>query len=76
MSKATLFQLNEEVKATATARVFSETLRKTNKRQKTQITEPPSPPTPLWNSPLTEEGYFSDMEYFVIKQYSHRATTY
>eukprot|EP00966_Prymnesium_polylepis_P057145 1323647-Prymnesium_polylepis.1 len=69
MSKVTLFQLKEEAKATTQARVFSETLWETNKKQKTQATNPPSPPTPLWNSPLTEEGCFSDMEYFGIKQY-------
>jgi hypothetical protein len=57
--------MKEDAKAMTQARVFSETLWK-NKRQKTQAT---TPPTPLWNSPLTEEGYFSDMEYFGIKQY-------
>eukprot|EP00966_Prymnesium_polylepis_P098439 2279573-Prymnesium_polylepis.1 len=73
MSKATLIQLTEDAKAMTHARVLSETLWKTNKRQKTQATTRPTPPAPLWNSPLTEEGYFSDMEYFGIK--FHQPTT-
>ena len=77
MSKAALIQLGEDAKAFTHVRKFSSILWETNKKQKTQAT---NPPTPL-NSPLpegyppsspdnsTEEGYFSDMEYFAIKQY-------
>ena len=78
MSKAALIQLEEDAKAITHVRKFSNTLWETNKKQKTQAT---NPPTPL-NSPLpegyppsspdynsTEEGYFSDMEYFEIDQY-------
>ena len=78
MSKAALIQLGEDAKAFTHVRKFSSILWETNKKQKTQAT---NPPTPL-NSPLpegyppsspdynsTEEGYFSDMEYFGIKQY-------
>ena len=67
MSKAALIQLEEGGKAIAHVRGLCNTVWETNKRQKTQAT--PTPPTPLWNSPLTEEGYFSDMEYFGVKQY-------
>ena len=67
MSKAALIQLEEGGKAIAHVRGLCNTVWETNKRQKTQAT--PTPPTPLWNSPLTEEGYFSDMEYFCIDQY-------
>ena len=66
MSKAALIQLTEDVKAITQVRGLCNTVWETNKRQKTQAT--PTPPTPL-NSPLTEEGYFSDKEYFGIKQY-------
>ena len=77
MSKAALIQLGEDAKAFTHVRKFSSILWETNKKQKTQAT---NPPTPL-NSPLpegyppsspdnsTEEGYFSDMEYFEIDQY-------
>ena len=78
MSKAALIRLEEDAKAITHVRKFSNILWETNKKQKTQAT---NPPTPL-NSPLpegyppsspdynsTEEGYFSDMEYFGIKQY-------
>ena len=69
MSKTALIQLEEDAKAMTHARLLSETLWKTNKRQKTHATILPAPPAPLWNSPLTEEGDFADMEYFGIKQY-------
>ena len=69
MSKAALIQLKEDAKAMTQVRDFCDIVWETNKRQKTQATKLPIPPTPLWNSPLTEEGYFSDMEYFGIKQY-------
>eukprot|EP00966_Prymnesium_polylepis_P232751 5383159-Prymnesium_polylepis.1 len=62
MSKAALI-LKEDAKRITEAHVFSDTLWKNKKTQAT------NPPTPLWNSPLTEEGYFSDMEYFGIQQY-------
>ena len=78
MSKAALIRLEEDAKVITHVRKFSNILLETNKKQKTQAT---NPPTPL-NSPLpegyqpsshdynsTEEGYFSDMEYFGIKQY-------
>ena len=64
MSKAALIQLTEDVKAITQVRGLCNTVWETNKRQKTQAT-----PTPLWNSPLSEEGYFSDMEDFGINQY-------
>ena len=69
MSKAALIQLKEDAKAMTQVRDFCDIVWETNKRQKTQATKLPIPPTPLWRSPLTEEGYFSDMEYFGIKQY-------
>jgi hypothetical protein len=78
MSKAALVRLEEDAKAITHVRKFSNILWETNKKQKTQATNPPTP----FNSPLpegyppsspdynsTEEGYFSDMEYFGIKQY-------
>ena len=64
MSKAALIQLKEDAKAMTQVRDFCDIVSGTNKRQKTQATKLPIPPTPLWNSPLTE-----DMEYFGIKQY-------
>jgi len=69
MSKAALIQLKEDAKAMTQVRDFCNIVWETNKRQKTQVTNLPIPPTPVWNSLLTEEGYFSDMEYFGIKQY-------
>ena len=67
MSKTALIQLKEDAKAMTQVRDFCDIVWETNKRQKTQAT--PIPSTPLWNSQLTEEGYFSDIEYFGIKQY-------
>ena len=69
MSKTALIQLKEDAKAMTQVRDFCDIVWETNKRQKTQATNLPIPPTPVWNSLLTEEGYFSDMEYFGIKQY-------
>ena len=68
MSKAALIQLKEDAKAMTQVRDFCDIVWETNKRQKTQATNLPIPPTPVWNSLLTE-SYFSDMEYFGIKQY-------
>ena len=69
MSKAALIQLTEDVKAITQVRGLCNTVWETNKRQKTQATPTPTPPTPQWNSPLSEKGYFSDMEDFGINQY-------
>eukprot|EP00966_Prymnesium_polylepis_P025506 588550-Prymnesium_polylepis.1 len=67
MSKAAIIQLKEDAKAMTQIRDFCDTVWEENKRQKTQAANPPTAPTPLWDSPLTEEGYFSDMEYFGMK---------
>eukprot|EP00966_Prymnesium_polylepis_P008270 190510-Prymnesium_polylepis.1 len=72
MSKAAL-TLTEDAKAMIHVRNFSNTLWETKKKQKTQATNPPTAPTPLWNrSQLTEDD--NEEKYkFKGKMYSGNA---
>ena len=72
MSKAALIRLEEDAKAITHVRKFSNILWETNKKQKTQATNPPTPlnsPLPEGYPPSSPDYNFSDMEYFGIKQY-------